>query len=223
MTNPSPRLITLLLAAALLAACGPSPEAAAATSQALAATIIAETVAAMPTDTATATTTHTPTATETLTPSYTPTPSDTPSATAYAGPLEGAMLMYFIPLDDEGEPAGCGDKLVAVNTGILPTGDAATDAAAALARLFGVRQQYLIGLYNPLYGSNINIDSAGYEAAYDEVVINTSGNISRGDDKCNWDRIRAMVRATLRNASPEQSVEVRFNGHAFNDIVSGDH
>jgi hypothetical protein len=133
------------------------------------------------------------------------------------------MLMYFIPLNDEGEPDGCGSQLVGVNTGLLPTGDAAVDAPAALARLFGVRQQYLIGLYNPLYGSNISIDSAGYEAAYGEVVIHTSGNISRGEDKCDWDRIRAMVKATLRNASPDQSVEVRFNGHAFNDIVSGDH
>lgn len=100
------RIIALSFAVLLLlSACGPSPEAVAATAQALAGTQIAATQTAQPTNTPqpTATPTATASATETAPPSETPLPSPSPtptlalptvSATPWINPSKTAPLRF---------------------------------------------------------------------------------------------------------------------------------
>ena len=93
-------LVTLAL---VLAACGPAghtPEELASTAQVLASTWVAETVAAMPTETPqpTATDTPEPTATETPLPTETPVPSDTPFPTQVFVPTNTFRTDFTAPL-----------------------------------------------------------------------------------------------------------------------------
>jgi hypothetical protein len=167
----------------------------------------------------------TPTQTATATPFPTETPTVTPTNTSTPVPTLGSsdiyLNIYFIPSNADG-PIGCGEELVALSTGILPTGDAITDVRVALEKLFSVRVQYQYGTYNPLYSSSLIITSVQFEDEFDEIVARTTGNLNRGEKGCDWGRIRLMVRATTKAASGGQSVEVRFNQHAFNDYVSSD-
>lgn len=131
------------------------------------------------------------------------------------------MYYYFVAADADG-PIGCGEELIPFSTGILPTGDVSTDVRTVLERLFAAKVQYQYGAYNPLYISNLIIESSQYEEAFDEIVVRTTGNLNKGEKGCEWDRIRLVVRATVRAAANGESVEVRFNQHAFNDYVSSD-
>lgn len=163
----------------------------------------------------------TPTETATHTASATATATETPTETATSGPIPGAMYYYFVAADADG-PIGCGEELIPFSTGILPTGDVATDVSTVLERLFAAKVEYQYGAYNPLYFSNLIIESSQYEDAFGEIVVRTTGNLNRGEKGCDWDLIRRVVDATVRAASNGQSVEVRFNQHAFNDMVSDD-
>jgi hypothetical protein len=186
---------------------------------------LAESTATLVEPTATATESPTPlpteTPTHTATATETSTPTETPTETPTAGPLEGALYYFFTAANADG-PIGCGEELVSFSTGIVGSGDAITDVRIALERLFGAGVQYQFGAYNPLYGSSLIITSVQYEEEFDEIVVRTTGNLNRGEKGCDWDRIRLVVRATVRGASGGESVEVRFNHHAFNDYVSSD-
>ncbi len=183
-----------------------------------------ETLQASPSNTASSTPSQT--ASPSATPSFTPTPSPTETETTTSVPTLGSsniyLNIYVLPANADG-PVGCGEDLIALSTGILPSGDAITDVRVALERLFSLRVQYQYGTYNPLYSSSLIITSVQFEDEFDEIVVRTTGNLNRGEKGCDWDRIRLMVKATTKKASGGQSVEVRFNSHAFNDYVSGDH
>ena len=185
-------------------------------------------VAPTPTSTpvpASATQTESPsptmTETATATASSSPTATATATETATAGPIPGAMYYYFVAADADG-PIGCGEELIPFSTGILPTGDVAADVRTVLERLFAAKVEYQYGAYNPLYFSNLIIESSQYEDSFGEIVVRTTGNLNRGEKGCDWDLIRRVVDATVRGASNGESVEVRFNQHAFNDMVSDD-
>ena len=211
--NATMRMLTVMAAVCFgLASCSAIPGLAEAT-----ATIVEP--SATLTESPTATASETATATETST--ATETPSETPSETPTDGPLEGALYYFFTAANADG-PIGCGEDLVSFSTGVVGTGDAATDVGIALGRLFNAGVQYQFGAYNPLYGSSLIITSIQYEEEFDEIVVRTTGNLNRGEKGCDWDRIRLVVRATVRGASGGESVEVRFNHHAFNDVVSSD-
>lgn len=181
---------------------------------------------ATPTATNTATSTLTPTSTSSPTPSVTATnvPTETSTYTPTAPPNLGSsdvyINIYLIAADADG-PIGCGENLVSLSTGIRPSGDPALDTRVALERLFGLGVQYQYGAYNPLYGSSIIITSSMYEEAFGEIVVRTTGNINRGENSCDRNSIRLAVNTTSRKAAG-QSVEIRYNDHAFNDVVSTD-
>jgi hypothetical protein len=183
--------------------------------------VLPEATATVVLPSATITESPTATSTETATATKTATPSETPTETPTDGPLAGALYYFFTAADTDG-PVGCGEDLVSFSTGIVGTGDAATDVRIALERLFNAGVKYQFGAYNPLYGSSLIITSVQYEEEFDEIVVRTTGNLNRGEKGCDWDRIRLVVRATVRGASGGESVEVRFNHHAFNDYVSSD-
>lgn len=210
------------LALILLAACGPSlsPADQQATAQALAGTIIAQTQTAAPSNTATITASPTQIPTNTATPTASPTPTTT--ATATLGYVPGAMNVYLIAADANG-PIGCGEQLVPLNIGILPSGDPVTDVRTVLQSLFGIRRQYLIGLYNPLYLSSLNIDRVELNSDAGEINVQLSGSLVRGEDHCTWDQIRRMGLATTSAVGGEFDVVMRYNQHLFEDYVSGDH
>lgn len=206
----------------LLSACstGKDEQSAFASAVAIAATSLVQTEEARPPS-------NTPTITPSQTSSPTPIPSQTASATASPSPAPtlGAsniyLNVYVLPSNSDG-PIGCGENLVALSTGVLPTGDPVSDVRVALERLFSLRVQYQYNTYNPLYSSSLIITSVQFEDEFGEIVVRTTGNLNRGEKGCDWDRIRLMVRATTRAASGGESVEVRFNQHAFNDYVSSD-
>ena len=213
------------LAFVLLTGCSGASldELALATAQSLAGTYIAKTQMAEPTETSTPTPSGTPTPTYTATLTYTPTSSPTATPRPTLGSSSIYLNYYLIPATADG-PTGCGEETVAFSTGVLPSGDPSTDVRAALERLFNLGIQYQYGAYNPLYESQLIITSVQYEDEFGEIVARTTGNLVRGEKGCQWDMIRNIVRDTVNNAAKGSSfsVNVSFNGHAFNDLVSSD-
>ena len=162
---PSPNQISVvLLLICLLSACSSSnlEQAAAASAESLAATYIAETDSALPTETPTSepTSTPSPTATATLTP--TDTPTSTPTRRPTLGSSNIYLNLYLIGVDADGTNS-CGEDIRALSTGILPTGDAYIDVQAALQTLFNQHVQYQYNTYNPLYSSSLIITSVQFE------------------------------------------------------------
>jgi hypothetical protein len=167
------------------------------------------------TPTATATPTSTPLPTDTPTETATPTetlPPPTPNA-------DEAIFIYLIPLDDKGEPVGCGDSVVRVSTGVFKTGDIAADVATALRILFQKRK-YIAGAYNPAYLSNIRVDSTGWRPN-GQLSVRLSGTYVRSGDKCDDQRVRAQVWSTMRQfKGVKGGIDILLNDNLLGDILA---
>ncbi len=203
-----------------------SPEDARATAVLLAQTMVVGTSGAASTATALARPSDTPlppTNTATLTPTITlsPTATETATATSFAGHSPNELRNYYLIADDGG-PVGCGDTLAYVYIGILPSGDIETDVRVTLEALFRPKGQYPFGLYNPLWASNITIQSVTYNPATGTALVDSTGDVGRGDPGCEWDRIRVQVNTTASHIPGPGDVEIKLNGRPFNDWVSSD-
>lgn len=176
-------------------------------------------------NTATATATLAPSATPSLTPTVAPsetsTPEDTPTVTA-APPTpsgEDAIYIYMIQIGNGG-PIACGDSSVPINTGVWRTGDMESDVRTALQRLF-VKQQFIAGLNNPAYLSNIQVDSVNYKAFQGILSIRLSGTYVRSGDRCDDRRVREQVWSTIRQFSGIKTIDILLNGNLLGDILAG--
>lgn len=173
-----------------------------------------------PTLTLSMTLTASPSSTNTPPPSETPTSS--PTVTETIPPptpsSKDAILIYLIQLDTDG-PVACGDSLVPINTGVWRSGDVAADVAEALRRLF-VKQEYIAGLYNPSFLSNISVDSVDFRAFSEVVSIRLSGTYVRSGDRCDDGRVRAQVWTTIRQFSGIKTVDILLNGNLLGDILA---
>lgn len=179
------------------------------------------TQASTPTPTATQEPSATPTLTASVAPSETSTPTDTPTITA-APPTptgEDAIYIYAIRIGDGG-PIACGDSVVPINTGVWRTGDVESDVRTALQRLF-VKQQYIAGLINPAYLSNIQVDSVDFKAFQGILSIRLSGTYVRSGDRCDDRRVREQVWSTIRQFSGIKTIDILLNGNLLGDILAG--
>jgi hypothetical protein len=122
---------------------------------------------------------------------------------------------------DTGGPVACGDSLVKINTGQPRSGDVQTDVATALRSLF-VKSQYVAGLYNPAYLSNISVTSVEYKASSEYVGVELSGTYVRSGDRCDDSRVRAQVWTTIRQFPGVRTVYILLNGNLLGDILASD-
>lgn len=166
-----------------------------------------------PLPTATATATALPTATETPA----PTATDTPPPPTPSG--DEAVYIYGVQTGTGG-PVACGDSLIKINTGQWRTGDNATDIAAALRRLL-VKSQYLAGLYNPVYLSNMSVVSVDFNPNTGETVVNLAGTYVRSGDRCDDGRVHDQIWTTIRQfPGVKGNPVVLLNGNLLGDILS---
>lgn len=215
--SPLIPLITLSLAA-----CGSSPAAAATnvyqTAAVVAQTAIAETHAAMPTDTATLTATETtaptdtPTITLTATEAFTATPSKAPTIDT------ANSLAYFVLNIDADSKDGCSYTPVPLYIGTQRTGDPAVDITAALGALFSVHSTSVYGYANPLGSSNLQVGTITVEGE-DRVNVNITGNLERGPKSCVWGQLLDQIQATARHAARGFYVTFQYNGFPIKDFL----
>ncbi|GAH69457.1 unnamed protein product, partial [marine sediment metagenome] len=155
------------------------------------------------TSTATNTASPTPTATATETPTATATeePTATQTATATAVPQAAApanVLVKYLVHQGTGGSVGCGDSLVPVSTGFLPTGDIKEDVKIALNSLFSTGSKYVGNLYNPLYQSNLRVGKVDFRKSTGELTIYLNGGFTKPKDECDKKLYRAQVWDTAR-------------------------
>lgn len=221
--------IILLTLALALSACGGgqaaiSPEEAQQTAALLASTIIAETVAAMPTQTNTPLPTETPTPVPTDTPIPSPTWTFTPTiepspTTEPTVDVSNLLINYYLRTNDGGT-VGCGDTPIPVYIGIYRTDDPVVDVTNALTTLFSNHQNPYFGLANPLAASSLRVDSVTLEAN-NSVTVETTGNLERGSERCVWDQMWVQLMYSARQAARGYTINMRYNGGPIKDWLSG--
>jgi hypothetical protein len=173
-----------------------------------------------------------PVPTETLLPTDTPTvqptdratvaPSATLTPTLAIPPTvtgEDAIYIYLVDTDTGGSVA-CGDTLVPINTGQARSGDLAQDVATGLKNLF-VKRQFILGLYNPLYISNIGVTDVWYKEYSQTIYVRLQGTYVRSDDRCDTRRVRAQIWATIRQFGGVKVVDILLNDNLLGDILAG--
>jgi hypothetical protein len=165
-----------------------------------------------------------PTSTATASPS--PVPTDTPMPTATATPTQppptpsGDQAVYiYLVQTNTGGPVACGSSLIKVNTGLPRTGDNATDIASALRRLL-VKLKFMVGLYNPVYLSNMSVASVNFNPSSGLATVDLIGSYVRSGDSCDDGRVHDQIWTTIRQFPGVKGVLVRLNGNLLGDILS---
>ncbi len=182
----------------------------------------------------TATNTPLPTETPTLTPSPTPTATNTPLPTDTATPTatatvtkvpqnvkEGNVIYAYMILKDSGGPIGCGDTAIPIITGYARSGDIAQDVRLALSTVFQ-KSEYVAGLYNPAFRSNISVGGVQFKPGSGEVVVNLVGTYVRSGDRCDNARVRAQVWQTVRQFPGVKSALIYLNDNLLGDVLAND-
>ena len=192
-----------------------------------------------PTATALPTNTPEPTSTPTVTlpppsptPTATPAPSETPTETPTTTPTqsaEGAQLpsaskdnvwIYLIQENVNGPI--CGDAAVAVSSGVERTNNISSNVKDALDVLFSYKSEYVGGLLNPLYRSNIRVESVDFNSKNGLITVNLQGTYKPTGDKCDNTRVKAQIWQTVRQFSAVKATNIYLNGIPFGDRVSND-
>lgn len=154
------------------------------------------------------------------------TPTSTPAAITQSTPIQEAVLpmqkvqLFMIALEDNGsngQAIGCGDSLVPITTEIPET---QAVLQTALAKLLAIHQQiYSEGeLYNALYNSDLQVDSAQVENG--TATINLSGQLLLGG-VCDSPRVEGQIRATAEQFQTVERVDIFLNGEPLSDVLSG--
>lgn len=175
-----------------------------------------------PTLSPTATMTASPQPTDTVIPS--PTATGTPTFTpaqAQSGIYGGSntVQVYFILLNTGG-PIACGDSLLSVGSGVPKTGDVAKDILGALKKLFSYKTRTVGGMYNPLYRSNIKVDTVKFDQKTGLITVRLTGKYVQPDDPCDNKRVRDMVWYTVRQYPEIKSTNIYMNSYPFGDKLS---
>lgn len=170
----------------------------------------------LPTDTPTPLPTDTPTPEPTNTPFPTlpPLPTQPPATPTLSGGKP--IYIYFIQKKSGGNVA-CGDSLVYYLTGKNRTSDVAADIKTALQNLFAYKTAEFGDSYNPLYKSKLQVVSV--EVLDGTVNIELSGEIVLSDDKCDGNRIFAMLQATVKQFSGVGTPKFSLNGEGIKNFL----
>jgi hypothetical protein len=176
----------------------------------------------IPTETPTPEPSPTPTVTYTPLPTETATPTATATVTKVPGNVkEGNVIYVYMIQKDSGGPIGCGDTAIPILTGYARSGDVALDARYAMANLW-VKSEWVAGLYNPAFRSNVMVTDVRFKPGSGELVVDLTGTYVRSGDRCDNARVRAQVWQTLRQFPGVKSVKVLLNGNLLGDILAND-
>ena len=165
--------------------------------------------------------------TATFTATFTPLPSDTPTPEPMATetpppptPSGNDAIYIYLIQTNTGGPVACGDSLIKVNTGLWRTGDNAADIATALRKLF-VKSQYIAGLYNPIYLSNMTVVSTDFNPNTGYATVDFTGTYVRSGDRCDDGRVHDQIWTTIRQfPGVKGNPMVRLDGNLVGDILS---
>ena len=186
------------------------------------ATPLSTTVAPTATPPASATPTLTSTPTVTLTPTLaaSPTSSASPLPTLLpATPAGDAAIYIYLIQTGTGGDIACGDSAIPLNTGQPRSGNLVQDVTTALNQLL-VKRQYIGGLYNPAWLSNITVSEVWYKAYSQTIYVRLKGTYVRSDDRCDNARVRAQVWSTIRQFDGIKVVDILLNDNLLGDILA---
>jgi LysM repeat protein len=145
-------------------------------------------------------------------------PASTPEPTAPT-PEPSTAITVQIPLIamNTSGPVGCGDTVVMVTRPVSPT---AAPLTAALQQLLSIHTRFYgqSGLYDPLYNSNLTIQSVAINNGV--ATINLAGTLSLGGE-CDDPRVAAQFDSIGRQFSTVQTVQVYVNGQPLENLLSG--
>jgi hypothetical protein len=190
-----------------------------------------------PTQTPAPTATMEPTATETLVPSATLTPQPSPTETATPTdtltPLptrsvsfpsvpfvKDPIYAYYI-LEQTAIADGCQPPF-GVSIGVSRSGDIAKDVKLALQSLLAVKTEYYGTLYNPLYRSNIKVQSVKFNRSNGLITVELSGTYKPTGDPCDNTGVKSQVWGTIRQFNAIKMTNIYLNDIPFGDRVSND-
>lgn len=158
-----------------------------------------------------------PTTTSTTVTSRTPTQETSP--TQAITPQKQKVKVYLVAIDDagkSGEAIGCGDSLIPVTREVAKTQGV---LKASLMELFSLHDQYYgqSGLYNSLYNSHLQVDSAN--VANGNATVNLSGELSLGG-VCDDPRVEGQIRSTAEQFETVKKVDIFLNGVPLSEALS---
>lgn len=181
-----------------------------------------------PTATATATLTASPTSTSSPSPTntMTHTPTNTPTSPPSSGgtgggSVEDPIRIYFVQ-PPVGGAEDCGAVAIGVGIGKSRSNDISKDAEIALAELFNHKSEYVFGLYNPLFRSNIKVSDVDFNRSSGLITVNLRGTYKKPQDDCDNLRVKAQVWSTAKQFRGVKVTNIYLNGIPFGDRVSND-
>jgi hypothetical protein len=147
-----------------------------------------------------------------------PIPTNTQAPFAVSSPQ--MVKIFVIAVDDNGKtgvPVGCGDSAVPVQVEIHPTQGV---LKAALQALLSVKGQYYgqSGLYNALYRSDLQVESASIDNNGNASVYLTGRLVMGGE--CDTPRVQAQVEQTVLQFPIVKDVAIFINGEPLADVIS---
>ena len=156
----------------------------------------------------------------TIAPPDTPPPAATPkapTASTEVPPQEASI--FLIALEDNGkagELVGCGDSAIPVKITIPGSQDA---MQAALEALFAIKEQFYgeAGLYNALYQSDLQVESASVEDG--KATVHLAGTLMLGGT-CDNPRVQAQIEETVLQFAAVSEVTVFLNDTPLQDVLS---
>jgi len=175
-----------------------------------------------PTTQPTSTETPAPTDTATQTATDTETPTATPPQVAIGAGVNSVpdgVLIYFIHRGTGGPICGT-DSAIGIRGRVKQSNDVAKDVKAGLNDLFSYKSEWVGGLYNPLYLSNLRVQSVKFKDGL--LTVNMTGTYKPTGDDCDNLRVKAQVWSTARQYRSVKNTNIYLNGIPFGDRVSND-
>lgn len=128
-------------------------------------------------------------------------------------------VIYLVALEDGGQAGdeiGCGDSLIAVERGPLPT--TAGPVEAALSDLFSIGEQVVgqSGLYNALYQSSLTVESVTLQER--TATVELSGDLLMGG-VCDGPRVQQQIVRTITQFDGIDQAVVRINGQPLEALL----
>ena len=176
-----------------------------------------------------------PTRTPTQVPTFTPTPADTetptpttsftptPKTLTYYIPLpaasENTVNIYFIQLN--AGSAECGDRIIAVSSGVEISGDIEDDVKAGLRKLFSYKEKFYGDLYNPLYASKLRVEKVDLNKS-GLIEVWFSGTYQPSGDPCDNTRVRTQIWHTIKQFRGVKTTNIFLKGIPFGDRLAND-
>lgn len=165
-------------------------------------------------------TTPTPSPTITLKASPSSTQSPTKSPAISPSPTGTTKIKVFMIAENDngasGKLIGCGDSAVAVEREVPET---QAVLKTAMEQLVSIKDKNYgeSGLYNPLYASSLNLESAVIDNG--KATVKFSGTLNLVGT-CEDARLQAQLRETALQFPTVQSVDILINDTNLRDLIS---